>query len=57
MMFLYIIGKKTFNCVMQEKFQHFSNIVLQIFYEVFSFLLYLHIKINNLFTKYNALPS
>lgn len=46
--------KKASNCTSQEKFQHFSNNVFYIFYEIFNFLLYLHMKTINLPTKNNT---
>ncbi len=45
------MGEKTFNCIIQKKFQYFSNIIFYIFHEVLNSLLYLQIKIINLPTK------
>ena len=54
-MFKSIIRKKTSNHTIQEKFERFGDIVSYVFHEVFTLLLYLHIKIVNLSTKDDVL--
>ncbi len=47
-MFLYIMRKRAFSYVMQEKLQYYNDTISHIFYKVLSFLLYLYMKTINL---------